>query len=521
MLVSFSGGGSAGASPSQSLLVAAGVLEYDSPHRNDSPVWLETGRNPRDHLTVWTSGSEAWPTSRRDWLARALAGLGVSIGATRARAAGELTSSFAGFGRAKSVLMIYASGGQSQLDMWDPKPQAPAEVRGAFDTISTAVPGLQFGEHLPLTARVAHRFTVIRSMSHEDVDHGSATYLALTGHYHARRSGNPPPTPFDLPTFGAIVKKVRPSQRHPYSAVHMNGPALAPLLPSPGQNAGCLGAEFDPLVIADASRSTAALDGLDRLEGVPESRTSARRQLLNEVDRAGTLTGAAESRRLASHYDQAYRLLESPHTQRAFDLSLETDVVRDRYGRNRSGQACLLARRLVEAEVPWVNVIWSPSNRGQDVAPDDTDQYGWDTHNDIFDAMKIHLLPRFDQAFSALIEDLDQRGLLDQTLVVCMGEFGRAPLVALEPRFAGATPGRKHWAAVYSIVMAGAGVARGAVYGSSDRHGAYVRSNPVGPWDVSATLFSALGIDPSQELRDRTDRPFPLSTGRPIAGIYA
>ena len=233
------------------------------------------------------------------------------------------------------------------------------------------------------------------------------------------------------------------------------------------------------------------------------------------------MTGAAEPSRLASHYDQAYRLLESPHTQRAFDLSLEPDVVRERYGRNRSGQACLLARRLVEAEVPWVNVIWSPSNRGQDVAPEDTDQYGWDTHNDIFDALKIHLLPRFDQAFSALIEDLDQRGLLDQTLVVCMGEFGRAPLVALEPRFAGATPGRKHWAAAYSIVMAGAGVARGAVYGSSDRHGAYVRSNPVGPWDVSATLIAALGIDPTQELRDRTERPFPLSTGRPIAGIYA
>ncbi|HVJ67686.1 MAG TPA: DUF1501 domain-containing protein [Caulifigura sp.] len=450
-----------------------------------------------------------------------MSGLGVSIGARTANAARGTPESSPGFGRAKSVLMIYASGGQSQLDMWDPKPDAPVEVRGAFGTISTAVPGTQFCEHLPLTARVADRFTVVRSMSHEDVDHGSATYLALTGHYHTRRSGNPPPTPFDLPTAGAVVKRMRPTQRHPYSAVHLNGPALVPILPAPGQNAGCLGARFDPLVLGDVTDPGAALDGLDSLSGLPKSRIDSRKALLSQIDASSVASGSSEPRRLASYYEQAYRLLESPQTQRAFDLSQEPDAIRDRYGRNRSGQACLLARRLAEAEVPWINVIWSPSNRGQDLAPDDTDQYGWDTHNDIFDALKGRLLPRFDQAFSALIEDLDRRGLLEQTLVVCMGEFGRAPLVALEPRFAGATPGRKHWAAAYSIVMAGAGVARGAVYGASDRHGAYVRSNPVGPWDVTATMYSALGIDPSQELRDRTDRPFALSTGRPVAGLYS
>ncbi len=175
----------------------------------------------------------------------------------------------------------------------------------------------------------------------------------------------------------------------------------------------------------------------------------------------------------------------------------------------------------MEAEIPWITVMWSPSNRGQDLAPEETNAYGWDTHNDIFDALKVHLLPRFDQGFSALIEDLDQRGLLEQTLVVCMGEFGRAPLVALEPRFAGSTPGRKHWAAAYSIVMAGAGISRGAAYGASDRHGAYVRNNPVGPWDIAATMFSALGVDPAQELHDRTGRPFALSTGKPVTGLYA
>jgi len=418
--------------------------------------------------------------------------------------------------------MIYASGGQSQLDLWDPKPEAPAEVRGEFQSIATAIPGVRFGEHLPMTARVADRFTVLRSMSHEDVDHGSATYLALTGHYHARRSANPPPTPADLPTFASVVKKVRPSPTLPYSAVHVNGPALVPILPAPGQNSGCLGARFDPLVLGNVAQSTVALQGLDPLDDLPLTRTESRRSLLQSVeDAAADLTEARDAQRLTSYYDQAYRLLAAPQTQRAFDLSLESESVRDRYGRNQSGQACLLARRLVEAEVPWINVIWSPSNRGQDEKPELTDAYGWDTHNDIFDALKNHLLPRFDQGFSALIEDLDQRGLLDQTLVVCMGEFGRAPLVALEPRFAGATPGRKHWAAAYSIVMAGAGVARGAVYGATDRHGAYVRSNPVGPWDVSATMFSALGIDPAQELQDQTGRPFALATGRPITGLYS
>jgi uncharacterized protein (DUF1501 family) len=170
--------------------------------------------------------------------------------------------------------------------------------------------------------------------------------------------------------------------------------------------------------------------------------------------------------------------------------------------------------------VPWITVIWSHSNRGQDTAPNDTDQYGWDTHNDIFEALRVRLLPRFDQGFSALLEDLDARGLLDETLVVCMGEFGRAPLVALEKNFAGASPGRKHWASVYSAVFAGAGVSGGAVYGQSDKIAAHPVSDRVGPWDVAATMFSALGIDPATHYTDSLDRPFPITIGRPIEGLY-
>src|SRR5208283_5264439 len=188
--------------------------------------------------------------------------------------------------------------------------------------------------------------------------------------------------------------------------------------------------------------------------------------------------------------------LDAPRCRQAFDLSQEPEAVRDRYGRHRSGQACLLGRRLVEAGLPWVTVLWNHNIRGQDKEPHETDLYGWDTHNDIFDALKDHLLPRFDLSFSTLLEDMEERGLLDQTLVVCMGEFGRAPRVALERGFAGSTPGRKHWAAVYSIVMAGAGVAPGGVVGASDRQAAYPQSSPFGPWDVAATMFHALGIDP-------------------------
>jgi hypothetical protein len=175
----------------------------------------------------------------------------------------------------------------------------------------------------------------------------------------------------------------------------------------------------------------------------------------------------------------------------------------------------------VEAGVPYINGIWNQSNRGQDAEPDDTDAYGWDTHNDIFDSLKNRLLPRFDESFSALLEDLDQRGLLDQTLVVCMGEFGRAPRVALEAKFAGASPGRKHWASVYSIVLAGAGVLRGAVVGASDRLGGEPITERYGPWDVAATMFHALGIDPRGHYTDSLGRPYSITTGRPIEALYA
>lgn len=459
--------------------------------------------------------------TRRDWLRiSTLAGLGLNAGG-HANGNESGNGRGPGFGRAKSVILVFANGGQSQIDMWDPKPDAPLDVRGAFRPIETAVPGIRFCEHMPRIARLADRFTVVRSMSHEDLDHGSAAYLCLTGVYHRQRSANPPPSATDIPTYGAVLRRLQPKSKFVYDAVHVNGPALVPTSLSPGQDGGLLGRAYEPLVIGDPSDAGGAMADLAPQPGLPPVRHSDRLSLKQSLDHyAARLDTDARALDMNRLYQQACQMLASRETREAFDLAVESDRVRDRYGRHRSGQALLLARRLVEAGVPYINVIWNQSNRGQDKEPDDTDAYGWDTHNDIFDALKNRLLPRFDESFSALLEDLDQRGLLDQTLVVCMGEFGRAPRVALEPKFAGASPGRKHWASVYSIVLAGAGVQRGAIVGASDRLGGEPVSERYGPWDVAATMFHALGIDPRGHYADSLNRPYSIATGRPMEAVY-
>ncbi len=461
------------------------------------------------------------PCSRREWLRiggiAGISGLGVA-GRTSANAAAGRSP---GFGRAKSVIVVYANGGQSQLETWDPKPEAPLEIRGEFGSIATSVPGVILGEHLPRLARLADRLTIVRSMAHDDLDHGSATYLALTGRFHPQKSANPPPRPTDFPTLGAVLTRIRPDRSRPYTAVHVNAPALVPEVPGPGQDGGFLGRDFEPMVIGDVSRGNPPLPDLDPSPDLPPVRMEARRSLLESVDTfRRELPKDRTLGEMAGLYRQAYDLIGSPRCREAFDLSAEPMAVRDRYGPDRSGQACLLARRLAEAEVPLITVMWNHSARGQDRHADDPDAFGWDTHNDIFRVMRDRLLPRYDRSVSALIEDLDSRGLLDQTLVVCMGEFGRAPRVAPEARFAGEGPGRKHWANVYSIAMAGAGVSRGAVLGGSDRIAAYPRSERFGPWDVSATILAALGIDPESPYEDPVGRPYPATIGSPIAGLY-
>ena len=453
------------------------------------------------------------PLNRRVWLQL---GLGAAAGLT----ATAPQAALAGAGKAKTVLFVVCGGGQSQLETWDPKPAAPSQVRGEFGSIESAIPGVRVGEHLPKMARLLDRCALIRTMSHEDLDHGSAVYLTLTGFYHQQRSGNPNPAPTDRPTLGALVERHQKSTTFIRSAVHLNGPILVPLEASPGQTAGFLGPSVEPLQIGDVTRGSAAVPGLEQFPDLPEVRLARRQSLLAGLDgflKEHELRATAGQ---SSAWRQAFDLLHRPAARRAFHLEAESESVRNAYGRHRTGQACLLARRLVEAEVPWITLFWNHSVRGQDDAPDDTTRYGWDTHNDIFYALREHLLPRFDHSFAHLLQDLDERGLLDSTLVVCAGEFGRAPLVALERNFAGSSPGRKHWAACYSVLLAGAGVRPGTVIGQSDRRAAYPDSRAYGPWDLAATMFSAAGISPETILHDGQQRPFPLCEGQPITALY-
>jgi hypothetical protein len=449
------------------------------------------------------------PLSRREWLR---VGLGALLGAGDAQALEKRSSGgAAGLGKAKSVLVVFTSGGQSQLDTWDPKPNAPAEIRGEFHSIATTLPGLRVCEHLPKLAKLAHRYTVLRTMTHDDLDHGTACYLSLTGQRHPLKSANPPPSPRDFPALGAVFKRLRPAKDFPHTAVNVNGPLLAPREVSPGQYGGFLGHQFDPSELGNVLQSDRLLGTLDLPADVSQERLGNRRGLLEQLDHSGERDALTRL---------AFELIDTPHVRSALDLERESLRTREQYGLDRSGQACLMARRLVEAGVPWIPVFFNHGIRGQDDHPDDTDEYGWDTHNDIFDALKNRLLPRFDYSVSELLEDLAQRGLLETTLVVIMGEFGRAPLVAVEKSFAGSSPGRKHWGNCYSVVLAGAGVTPGAIYGSSDRHGAYPQADPVTPGDLAATMFHSLGLAPDDHYTDLNNRPYRATTGNPVTRLF-
>jgi hypothetical protein len=462
------------------------------------------------------------PLSRRKWLSiGGVTGLSSMLSGS-AQADKKPAVEIPGFGKAKSVIVVFASGGQSQIDTWDPKPHAPKEVRGKFSPIQTSVPGTFICEHMPRIAKIADKFTIVRSMSHADLDHGSACYLSLTGQYHQRRSSNPDPSPNDRPSYAAIYKHLKPNAGFAEPAIHINGPLLVPIKVSPAMDGGLLGRDARPMILGNLLAAPVVMPGLSQREDLPQVRLNARKSLLEQLDQeSGRLENDASMLDLDTLYGRAFEMLKRPETRNAFKLEEEPEELRRRYGMNRSGQACLLARRLVEAGVPMTTVFFNQSVRGQDTAPENTDAYGWDTHNDIFMSLEDHLLPRFDLAFSALLEDLEQRGLLDETLVLCMGEFGRAPLIALEKNFVGSSPGRKHWSFVYSIVAAGAGVSRGKILGQSNRIGAYPVNEKFAPWDVTATIFSALGVNPAGHFTDSAGRPFPISGGKVISGLYS
>jgi uncharacterized protein (DUF1501 family) len=417
--------------------------------------------------------------------------------------------------RAKACIVLFMWGGPAQQDTWDLKPDAPAEYRGEFKPIRTNVPGIQVCEHLPRLARHADKLALLRAMTHDNVDHTVATHFLLTGR------GLPRPGAAlaeDWPSYGAVLSRLGRGRGPlpPFVSMMPKVPNGAPRFveQSHGQGAGWLGPVFDPLRIdADASRRDYRVGELSLRAEVPLSRTRRRRELLGKLD-AQRRALAERADAAGAHQDRAFALLSSRKAVEAFDLTKEPLRVRERYGMNIHGQAVLQARRLVEAGVPLVTVFW------QNDGLTNVSVY-WDTHNRNFIDLKTRLCPVTDQAFTALLEDLQQRGMLDETLIVWTGEMGRTPRVAQSvPGGAGAgRDGRDHWARVFTAVLAGGGVKGGVVHGSSDRYAAYPATNPTAPADLAATVYHCLGVEPETTLYDRLGRPFTLCEGEPIRAV--
>jgi len=403
--------------------------------------------------------------------------------------------------RAKACIVLFMWGGPAQQDTWDPKPDAPSEYRGEFQPISTKVPGLQICEHLPLLAKRADQLAVIRSMTHDNVSHTHATHYLLTGRDVARRDQ---PLYDDWPSYGAVMSQLNRG-RGPL-------PRLRFVEQSHGSGAGWLGPQYAPLRVDDDGTKPNYLAEFALKANLPDGRIGDRRSLLSSLDQQlRYLTDSREGVGHAAQTERAFQILADPEVRRAFDLESEPFELRERYGMNLHGQSVLQARRLVEAGVPLVTVFW-PNDGITNVS------VYWDTHNRNFIDLKERLCPVTDKAFSALLDDLQDRGMLDETLIVWTGEMGRTPRVGQSVvGGAGAgRDGRDHWGGVFTSVLAGGGVRGGTVYGASNRLAAFPESRPTPPADLAATIYTLLGIPPDLELRDRLNRPLSLCDGRPI-----
>ncbi len=412
-----------------------------------------------------------------------------------------------GRGRAKQCIVLFLMGGPPQHSTWDPKPDAVAEVRGEFVPIDTRVPGLRVSSLLPRLSRQADKLCLLRAVTTGDNAHSSSGYQVLTGVPHAPLNAENvnPGAPNDWPTLGALVRRLRGDRRGLPAAVRL--PMHIFNTDSsvwPGQDAGFLGRASDPwLFRCDPAAPRFRVPEFTLAADVPVDRLAQRRDLLRRLDRA---VAAATPARSDRHTTQAFNLLVSPQARAAFALNREPPAVRDRYGRHPFGQSCLLARRLVEAGVALVQVNWY---RGPD---EPADNPCWDSHTRESERLRTVLAPTADQAFAALLDDLAARGMLDETLVLCLAEFGRTP------RF-NARAGRDHWGHVFSVALAGGGVRGGVVHGSSDRLGAYPKDGRVLPQDLTATVLHCLGLDPHAEIIDAQGRPFPASRGKVLHAI--
>lgn len=445
--------------------------------------------------------------SRRRVLHVGAAAMGLSL--TRLLQA-QAAPATRGRAKASSVIILYLNGGPSQLDMFDMKPEAPEAIRGTFKPIPTTVSGIQVSEHLPQMARQAQHYTIVRSMTHEENDHLRAGHYVLTGTELPRvpRSGM---LRTDRPHAGSVV-------------AHQLGPRgsvppfctipewIAPVgPPRPGQHGGFLGPAYDPYLIESDPNEPGYNPGPVQVTAGREHRTARLRALIEATERQGTIPAdLPEVRDYATYREKALDLVSSPAAQSAFDISKEPVSLRDRYGRHHFGQSALVARRLVEAgtRVVQVNFVRHDFGKGGQ-GYDSHSSPGYPVH---LPYLKDELLPPTDAAFASLVQDLHDRGLLDETIVIMMGEFGRTPRFNKEG-------GRDHWAQCYSLVIAGGGFPGGRVYGSSDATASEVTSNPVRPEDLLATVYQQLGMDPSAEIHDHLERPFPLVQGEVVHGL--
>ncbi len=453
--------------------------------------------------------------SRREWLrVGGLSAFGIScLGSSRTSAspadsqANALSDSF---GKAKRCIVLFLLGGPPQHETWDPKPEAAVEIRGELGAISTATAGLQVGELMPQTARLTEHIAVLRGMSTDDNAHSSSGYWMLTGRPHAPRNQENalPGAPNDWPCLAAVVRQLKGDQTSLPGSLRLPEEIWnTGNIVWPGQDAGWLGGQADPwLLTCDPNQSSFQAPEIALPVEISPERFAERRALNELLNRRFRQTAPQPLQTWAHWQHKAIELLGTAGTQTAFELDRESPQVRDRYGRNRFGQSVLLARRLVESGVSLVQVNWTRWAEDENVAP------AWDTHAQNSQRLKTALMPPMDQAYSALLEDLQQRGLLDDTLVVWMGEFGRSPKI-------NAAGGRDHWGHVFSVALAGGGVRGGTVHGQSDHQGGYPVAGRHEPQDLAATVFHCLGLAADTTIHDRLGRPHTISNGKPIAEI--
>ncbi len=416
--------------------------------------------------------------------------------------------------RAKACLLLYMDGGPSHIDMLDLKPQAPAEIRGPFQPISTSVPGITVCEHLPQVARQMHLIAQIRSMRHDRTVHDPAVYQSLTGFPHVSSAGGLKVEDTDLPHMGSAFHR---SDRTPVvmpRLIEIPGRMKMQDRILPGQNAGILGSFWDPFQVEVTPDGEVVPPQFDRLPDVTDGRFAGRRSLLQGLQ-SGSAVQATSAARFESLQEQAAEILQRPTIHSAFNLEQESAVTRNRYGRHRHGTSALLARRLIEAGSRFVTVYWGKEEQDwADGKPAKLANNPWDTHRNHFPLIRDSLIPRADQTLAALLADLHDRGLLDETLVVWMGEFGRTPRINQQ------WASRDHWPHAYTVLLAGAGTRGGSVFGQTDRYAEQVTDDPVSPADLTATIFQSLGIDPRTEVPAADGTPYRITTGRPVDAIF-